>query len=350
MRVQACALAASAVLSVALVAPSADAHNWSCWIQPDRTVRSYNTASRSSQAAAAISEWDVDTILAVPAQGSHTDISVYDGNYGATGWAGLASIESSSGCTVLHGHARVNLYYASSYTSNGIRGIFCQEVGHLFGLDHSNDGGCMGGGYFYSINTYYNVVSHNITDISSKYSGVPLAPVSGGDDAAIENGTDRREARAFWHERPRSVADAVQRADAVVIARATGVVPGRDLVVPVAGLDRGEDRIPTERVSFEVSKVLAGNIGSTFTLFHTGNSDFVIDEAPQFEAGNEYVLFLSRRSDGAYIVIAPEGRYGLKGGQLEPASRVGFATFLEGASVEGLAADVNEALRTRNTR
>lgn len=349
MRVQTCVLAASAVLSVALVAPSADAHNWSCWIQPDRTVRSYNTASRSSQAAAAINEWDVDTILAVPAQSSHTDISVYDGNYGATGWAGLASIESSSGCTVLHGHARVNLYYAGSYTSNGIRGIFCQEVGHLFGLDHSNDGGCMGGGYFYSINTYYNVVSHNISDIQTKYSGVPLAPAA-GDGAAIENGTDRRAARAFWHDRPRSVGDALQRADAVVLARATGVVPGRDLVVPVTGLDRGEDRIPTERVAFEVSKVLSGSIGSSFNLFHTGNSDFEVEEAPAFEVGGESVLFLQRRSDGAYIVIAPEGRYDVKDGRLEPAAEVGFATFLKGASVDALMTDIDEALRARVTR
>lgn len=345
MKVRIAVIAALASL-LALEAPQAQAHNWGCWIQPDRTVRSYNTAFYSSQAAAAINEWSADTILNLPAMSSHTDISVFDGNYGATGWAGLASIESRSGCTILHGHARVNRYYTGSYTSNGIRGIFCQEVGHLFGLDHSNDGGCMGGGYFYSINTYYTVISHNITDIATKYANVPTLTATPPEEGPSSlDGPP--SARAFWHDRPRSMADAVGRADAVVVARVAGVTAGADLVVPVKGLDRGEDRIPTEQITFDVSSVLAGNIGSSFELFHTGNAEFVVDEDPAYRVGEDHVLFVTQREDGSYRVISPEGRYRLAKEGLVPAAHEGFAAYLRGAGLDALTTDVDEAARAR---
>jgi hypothetical protein len=72
-------------------------------------------------------------------------VHVFDGNYGANGWAGLASLESVSGSHILHAHARINYYYSMS--SGYKQGVFCQEVGHTFGLDHSNTGSCMGLGY-----------------------------------------------------------------------------------------------------------------------------------------------------------------------------------------------------------
>ena len=227
------------VLTALFAATAAQAHNWGCWKQPNRTVPAYVTAALSSQANAAVSEWDTKTTLSVPRVGSHTEISVFDGYYGNTGWAGIASIESYSGCNILHGHARVNRSY--SYTSNGYRGIFCQEVGHLFGLDHSNDGGCMGGGYFYSIDTYYTVVQHNISDISSKYSGSP-AMVS--PDAEVASMTplagephEGSRAVAFWHDRPTTLVEAARQASAVVRGRVLRIAPGEDLVVPTEAVE-----------------------------------------------------------------------------------------------------------------
>lgn len=349
---RACVTGAACVLAALIGATAANAHNWGCWRQPNRTVPAYVTAVLSSEANAAVSEWDTKTILSVPRVGSHTEISVFDGYYGNTGWAGIASIESYSGCNILHGHARVNRSY--SYTSNGYRGIFCQEVGHLFGLDHSNDGGCMGGGYFYSINTYYTVVQHNINDIASKYSGSPAALAPDGELAAmtpevseesgplsgeIPEGTAR--AVAFWHDRPNTMEEALERSVAVVSGRVLRVNPGADLAVQVEGLEDGVDRIPTQRILFAVDKVIAGAVKARVVeLFRTGNAEFVIAEDPPYAEGERYVLFLTRADRGTYRPIAPEGRLKVTEAGFELSSTREFMSDLRGRSVESISADV----------
>ncbi|MGH2544687.1 MAG: hypothetical protein ACRDIB_17995, partial [Ardenticatenaceae bacterium] len=149
----------------------ASAHDWQCgaygwhWNRTGSsvTIGMYNTAYYYSQANSARNDWSGNTILYVPNRTYHTDMSVFDGSYGNTGWGGLAEIINYSGCHITHGHARLNYYY--SYTSNEKRGIFCQEIGHLFGLDHS-DHGCMGMGYY---NNAYTTVQHNWDDIYNKY-------------------------------------------------------------------------------------------------------------------------------------------------------------------------------------
>lgn len=284
----------------------------------------------------------------MPLQSAHTDISVLDGNYGNTGWGGLASIESSSGCTILHGHARVNLYY--SYTSNGIRGVFCQEIGHPFGLDHSNDGGCMGGGYFYNINTHYNVVSHNVSDIASKYSGVPALAEPGDHPGANEDRASGPTAHAFWYSRPSSLVEAAKLASAVVLARVTAVSDGPDLEVKVDGLEEGVDRIPTQRISFDVERTLAGHAGASFELFHTGNASYVVDEDGPYREGQSYVLFVTAREDGSYRVISPDGRLRVTDRGLEPAAHEGFSTFLRGAGLAAVESDLADISRKGTVR
>jgi predicted Zn-dependent protease len=154
-------------------AGAASAHDWGKWhwnrAGNPTTINVYNTASYKNETSAAVNEWSNDTILNLPQVNSHSDVHVFDGNYGAVGWGGIARIMQYSGNHILHGHAELNYYY--SYSSNGKRGVQCQEVGHLFGLTHSNDGGCMGFGYWYgeSGSTYYQVIAHNINDIYSKY-------------------------------------------------------------------------------------------------------------------------------------------------------------------------------------
>jgi len=336
------------VLTLVLASSAAVAHNWGCWIQPDRTVYVRNTATYSSQANAAINEWNADTILSLPKVSYHTDISVYDGNYGATGWGGLASIESYSGCTILHGHATLNYYY--SYSSNGKRGVFCQEIGHLFGLDHSNDGGCMGGGYWYDINTYYNVVSHNINDIASKYSGVPALTIGGGlaeRHGEAEPTEQGPVVHAVWYHHPRTLAELGRLASAVVVAKVTGVHDAADIVVPVKGLENDEDRIPTQRIEFEVQKSLRGRIDSSFDLFHTGSETFILDGDPPYELGETYLLFVMPREDGTYLVVSPEGRFKVTGEGLEPMSSESFAEVLRGSSVEFVATDLRERVTER---
>lgn len=331
------------------------AHQWGCWRQPNTTVVTRNTASLSSQASAALNEWDAETCLSIPIVSYHTEVSVYDGYYGGTGWAGLASIQSASGCNILHCHAQVNRSY--SYSSNGYRGIFCQEVGHCFGLDHSNDGGCMGGGYFYSISTYpgYTVVSHNTSDIASIYgcdAANPAGPVldlSSTDPGEPPAGSPR--AHAFWVNQPKTMAETIDLSTAVVMVRVVGVWDAPDIVVPVEGLNpENESRVPNQRITFQVTQVVDGKISRTFDLFHTGNEEFIVEGDPPYEVGQNYLLFVTPREDGSFLLVSPEGRYQVTEGGLVPASERDFADNLHGRSAQDLVDFVRDFRSNPGTR
>ncbi|MFQ5856038.1 MAG: hypothetical protein ACE5LU_10380 [Anaerolineae bacterium] len=153
----------------------ASAHNWWKWHWHPGSGNTVKVAiwNYTSQATAAVHDWDYHTDLNLPIVGYHTNVSVFGGNYGDTGWWGLAEIKKSKfdwghkcwgWCRIKHAHARYNSYYGGS--SADIRGIFCQEVGHTFGLDHSNTGDCMGKTYYNNINV---TGPHNWADINAKY-------------------------------------------------------------------------------------------------------------------------------------------------------------------------------------
>jgi len=68
-------------------------------------------------------------------------ISVCDGNYGPTGWAGIAQVFYNSAKHTQYARAVQNNYYmvGSSATVVAFRQlVICQEIGHTFGLGHIN--------------------------------------------------------------------------------------------------------------------------------------------------------------------------------------------------------------------
>lgn len=152
-------------------------HKWWKWHWDKSTIK-VGIWNCATEANAAKVDWDSHTQLSLPGSSTHTDISVWCDNFGNTGWWGLASIEDSSWdtwhcfwwCRISHGHARFNTYYGGS-TGAGEgserRGVLCQEVGHLFGLDHSNTGGCMAKGYYSPSSNITN--AHNWADINAMY-------------------------------------------------------------------------------------------------------------------------------------------------------------------------------------
>jgi len=157
----------------------AHAHNWNGWHWDKGgsqiVIYNYNYASSPYAAAAIQNGWNSIGILYDYSVNYHTDISVFDGNFGATGWSGLAEVWDSWdwGCWcwdhISHGHARYNSYY--NFDARGQQGVFCQEIFHTYGFDHSNDGGCMGLTYWYGSGSpnapFY--VAHNNSDFYYRY-------------------------------------------------------------------------------------------------------------------------------------------------------------------------------------
>ncbi|MFD1542807.1 hypothetical protein [Nonomuraea guangzhouensis] len=295
------AMAATIVLIPVLAAPQALAHQWDGWhwnrYGATVTINVLNTATYAAEANAALNDWDSNTILSLPRVGSHTDISMFDGNYGNTGWGGLAEIISyMSGNHITHGHARLNYYY--SYTSAMKQGIQCQEVGHLFGLDHSNNG-CMGLGYYNNVTT---TVAHNWSDISSMYRTSHHASLLEGTEAVA----GPPQYSAVWRYQPRSVAQAVRMGTSVVRATVLETKQAEDLVVNAQAEPGGQDRVPTQAITLRTDETFKGAPGAVFTLFRTGTDASGIVDDPAYQVGQQYVMILDgRRADGRQVALSP---------------------------------------------
>lgn len=123
-------------------------HRWGCWKYANYTINWYNGASGdywyiyNEEARSDSNSWHNYTdisLTSVSAAGSSDHINAYAGSYGSTGWLGIAEIQSASGCTVYQGRSRLNRSYLDngSYTRTNKKHVACQEVGHLFGLQHN---------------------------------------------------------------------------------------------------------------------------------------------------------------------------------------------------------------------
>ena len=155
----------------------ASAHNWWKWHWHKGgtaiVIKSLITGGSTAQAEAArVDAWNKIGILYNYRVTYHTDVSFFDGNFGNTGWGGLASIESKSWdwgswayAHINHAHARVNTYYSTSSWSK--QGIYCQEAFHTYGFDHNSSGGCMGLSYFSGQGN--TLTSHDVSDFYGRY-------------------------------------------------------------------------------------------------------------------------------------------------------------------------------------
>ncbi|HEX6074004.1 MAG TPA: hypothetical protein VFZ32_01935 [Micromonosporaceae bacterium] len=123
------------------------------------TIPAYTTGTYADATFQAANDWSNNTILYIPQYPVHTDLHLFDANYGNTGWLALTEYTSLSGTHILHGHGRLNTYYRFTYAD--AVAIRCNQIGRLVGL--VNDGyGCMGGGLSYT-------VQHNWDDIHNMY-------------------------------------------------------------------------------------------------------------------------------------------------------------------------------------
>ena len=134
------------------------------------TIEVWNLADRYyGEASTAIGDWRQNTILNLPQRSYHTDVTVMDENWPWESWPGRAYIYSSGSSHIYHVHAILNEAQTGGYSWGQRKAVFCQELGHGFGLDHSTPG-CMG---FRDPDrmgpSYWSTVSHNWSDIYSMY-------------------------------------------------------------------------------------------------------------------------------------------------------------------------------------
>ena len=124
------------------------AHRWGCYKYANYYINWYNGGTGdyyniyNEEAKTDADAWSPYTDIflnPVSVAGSTDHANAYNGYYGSTGWLGLAELRSVSGCTVYNGRARLNQSYldGGSYTRTNKKHVACQEIGHLFGLEHN---------------------------------------------------------------------------------------------------------------------------------------------------------------------------------------------------------------------
>jgi hypothetical protein len=94
-------------------------------------------------------------------------------SYGQNGWLGLASINLDSNGHITQGTAKENDSYGSYWDANpGEReNVMCQEIGHVFGLDHTSTDGsdqntCMD---YSNSTTVTGINQHDIQQLADMY-------------------------------------------------------------------------------------------------------------------------------------------------------------------------------------
>lgn len=134
------------VFVVGLVA----SHRWQSWKYADPSIRWYNGGTGDyyniyqEEAIADGDAWHPFTVVdltQVGSSGTDDQINSFNGFYGSTGWLGIAEIQAWSGWTIIHGRTRLNQSYldSGSYSRTNKSHVACQEVGHMFGLEHNRN-------------------------------------------------------------------------------------------------------------------------------------------------------------------------------------------------------------------
>lgn len=157
------------------------------------------------------------------------------------------------------------------------------------------------------------------------------------------------KSHAVWKEVFESAPHLAQGVDAVVLAKAVSVAPGR-----VAMSANGKDGLPFQVYDFEVVRGIKGAAtGERIQLERAGGAapdgrQVILDvDGGAFEMGATYLLFLNRQEEGQYFYqVNSQGRYLVDQGRLwaaDPGDRVG--AFFEGRAVPESLSLVREYVR-----
>jgi hypothetical protein len=148
------------ILALAAFPASVDAsHSWGSyhWARSSNpktiSVIDSMTTSWDDNLNIANSDWNASSVLNVVRESGSTTNSTRRNcrpvagkvrscnyNYGYTGWLGVAQIWAS-GNHITQGTAKMNDSYLASYNETAKQHVICQEIGHVWGLDHQDESG-----------------------------------------------------------------------------------------------------------------------------------------------------------------------------------------------------------------
>ena len=243
-------------------------------------------------------------------------IQSYNGYYGNTGWLGAAfiSIRDFEGHLRL-GEAYVNEYYIQDYSPSYLgfndetewRGVMCQEIGHVFGLDHTGEDTCMNTVDRNPMNDTPNdhdaaqltIMMHDHGDGGTS-GGEPKVCNKKGKPAGCVAGASR--GRAVWAEWYETEADMFDAADLVVSAT---VLNGSSFDRTVGRADR---LLPVSRVVLKVSDWIKGDSRPVIVLNQTRGLGLELVDDPGYVSGDDYVLYLREINTNTYRTVNPHGR------------------------------------------
>lgn len=180
-----------AVVAVLAVAASASAnHSWNDYHWPDNKLGLTvvdKTSSSLFDVPAAVAEWrDLDTPIAPQMTSGKGDVDVVVKRMNAN-WLGVARISVDSAGHIQAGRVELNRLYLNSLTFDEWDHVVCQELGHIWGLDHNFDGAaggspddtCMNSSLY--LGDYPAPNSHDAEQLNAIY-GHTDAVDGGGDD------------------------------------------------------------------------------------------------------------------------------------------------------------------------
>lgn len=155
----------------------------------------------------------------------------------------------------------------------------------------------------------------------------------------------RRPSSASWVEIFKAPRDMARAVDAIAVARAVDVEPGRLVYSP-----NGKVAVPFEVVTFEVVTPLKGvEPGESLSVERVASGSagvFDADGGP-YEKGSLYLLFLREQKNGPYFyLVNDEGRYEVVKGRLRRTATQGdVAAFFHGRHLADAATWVEQSLK-----
>jgi hypothetical protein len=252
-------------------------------------------------------------------------VNAFNDDYGDTGWVGVAIVElaqSSGDNHIVYGEVHLNDYYPDNYgiynNAAVMQKVQCQEVGHIFGLDHvKKDNSCMysSAAFIGSTNTPNSHDGDMVNTITHGHDAVAPPPDGGGGGGGGGSFCDKNpdhwkcqaaggvfRGKAIWAEGYESRDDMFEAADLAVSAR---VLNGSMLERMVGAPGRA---LPVSQAVLQIQETFKGNATGVIRIEHVRGLGLEIEDDPGYVNGDDYMLFLRQIGARTYRVVNPQGR------------------------------------------